>query len=287
MRRLLTLAALILASCGVRPVYAACSSGYISIVDPFQLPNGQAWTGSIVYTLAYNTTVAGATVVNARQQFNVTNGINICLAPGLYTPVTLNQSGFNFSVTQSWGVPSTGGPYTVAQIQGTINLGGGAQGPAGPTGATGPAGPQGPTGATGPAGGLLLSSTVTWTRAQVLALNTVCQALVPALGANQIIVPVRIVIQQTNAFYTSMDEVMDIAEGTCGANTVVGDFGPWTDSGDAKYIDSYFFPGTLNANYTAYANETLIAFATDPITEANGTGGSVYVTTWYYAFTVQ
>jgi hypothetical protein len=121
-KTLFIFAALLAMHCGKRPLYAACASGFISIVDAFQLPNSQPWTGSIVYTLAYNTTVAGATIVNARQQFNVTNGISICLAPGIYTPVTLNQSGFNYGITQSWGVPNSGGPYTIAQIQGIINL---------------------------------------------------------------------------------------------------------------------------------------------------------------------
>lgn len=117
MKKLLILAALFGAQ-----AFGQCASGFISIVDSFQLPNGQSWTGSIVYTLAYNTTISGATIVNARQQFNVTNGINICLAPGIYAPVTLNQSGFGYGLTTQWSVPSTGGPYTIAQISGAVTL---------------------------------------------------------------------------------------------------------------------------------------------------------------------
>ena len=102
--------------------FAACASGFIQITDPFLNPNGSPWSGSIVYTLAYNTTATGATIVGAQQQFNVTSGISICLAPGLYAPVILNQGGTSFPITNAWGVPVSGGPYTVAQIQGNITL---------------------------------------------------------------------------------------------------------------------------------------------------------------------
>lgn len=98
-----------------------CDAGFISIVDPFLNPDGSQWTGSITYTLRYATTVAGAFVVNAEQQFNVSNGINLCLAPGLYT-VVMQQSGFTFSITSEWGVPVSGGPYTVAEISSNVTL---------------------------------------------------------------------------------------------------------------------------------------------------------------------
>ena len=100
----------------------SCAAGFISIVDPFLNPDRSAWTGSIVYTLLINSTAAGATVVGARQQFDVsTTGINICLAPGLYA-VTLNQSGVTYAVTSQWTVPNSGGPYTVAEISSSTTL---------------------------------------------------------------------------------------------------------------------------------------------------------------------
>lgn len=120
MRRLLLIAAVLIAASTA--MQGACASGFIQITDTFLNPDGSAWSGSIVYTLAYNTTVAGQTIVGARQQFNVTSGISRCLAPGLYTPVTLQQSGFSYVQTTSWGVPIGGGPYTIAQIQGNITL---------------------------------------------------------------------------------------------------------------------------------------------------------------------
>ena len=94
-----------------------CDTGFINIVDPFLNPDSTVWTGSITYTLQYATTVAGATLVEARQAINVSDGIDICLAPGLYT-VVYNQSGQRLPVTSQWTVPPTGGPYTIADLEG-------------------------------------------------------------------------------------------------------------------------------------------------------------------------
>lgn len=94
-----------------------CDTGFINIVDPFLNPDSTVWTGSITYTLQYATTVAGATLVEARQVINVSDGIDICLAPGLYT-VVYNQSGQRLPITSQWTVPPTGGPYTIADLEG-------------------------------------------------------------------------------------------------------------------------------------------------------------------------
>jgi hypothetical protein len=178
--------------------FAACASGFIQITDPFLNPNSTPWRGSIVYTLAYNTTVAGATVVGARQQFNVTSGISICLAPGLYAPVILNQGGFSAPITNSWGVPVSGGPYTVAQIQGNITL----QGTFGSVALSGtPLAGQVPTAIssaaaiwqTPAAGGLLQSNTVTVSSAQLLSNSPI--VLVPAAGSGMVVFPVAIRIK--------------------------------------------------------------------------------------------
>lgn len=122
----------------------SCGTGYTNILDSFLNPDGTPWTGSITYTLIFATTVAGETIINARQIINVSDGIDLCLAPGIYN-VVYNQSGQDYPVSGQWTVPTTGGPYTVADVgTGTSTIG--EQGPVGPTGPTGPTGPQGPTG---------------------------------------------------------------------------------------------------------------------------------------------
>lgn len=237
---------------------AACTSGFISIIDPFLNPNATPWSGSIVYTLAYNTTVAGATIVGSRQQFNVTSGINLCLAPGLYSPVTLQQGGFSFSITNSWGVPASGGPYTIAQIQGNITL-------------------QAPG---------LQSNTITVTNAQMLALNATAITLVPALGPGIVAFPTRILAEQVNAFYVSDNQLMNVGYGSIGSFTGIGSFGLLSGMG-GTYLDSIYFPGVINGQSTNYANLPVIGFAGDAVTQPGGTGGNVYITTWYVTFTVQ
>lgn len=255
MRNRILIAALLTgAALSPRPA-EACASGLISIVDPFLLPNGQPWSGSVVYTLGYNSTSAGATFVGARQQFNVTSGINTCLVPGLYTPVSLQQGGISYAVTTQWTVPASGGPYTIAQLSGAVQLV-----------------PQ-----------LLFSNTVTWSNAQVLALSTVAQQLVPALGAGVVIVPVRIMYEAANDVYVQSG-TLNIAAGNFGSNVVVGAFGPFNDSGLADYLFSYFFPGTIVGDSSLNVNQPLIAYASIPVT---GMGGNVYVTTWYYTYTVR
>ena len=268
---------LILALFAIR-AFAACASGYISIVDPFTLPNGQSWTGSIVYTLAYNTTVAGATTVQAQQNLQVTNGINICLAPGLYTPVQFNQSGVRYVLTQSWGVPSTGGPYTIAQIQGTITLGGGAQGPAGPTGPAGATGPQGPTGATGPSGGLLQRTDVIMTEAQFIALGVTKAVLIPAQGAGTMIVPLYGILNQTGTpSYASSQNELNFNIGTV-------QLSQWTILGqefDLTYIANnnfLSFAGAINGVSTLWINQPFTVQADSAIT---GAGGPVQFTIWW------
>jgi hypothetical protein len=97
----------------------SCSTGYINILDDFLNPDGTPWTGSITYTLLYATTVSGATVLNARQLVNISDGIDLCLLPGLYD-VVYNQSGADYPVTSQWNVPASGGPYTVANVSGGV-----------------------------------------------------------------------------------------------------------------------------------------------------------------------
>jgi hypothetical protein len=261
MLKRISIAALMLgaAFCGQRPVYAACASGFISIVDPFLNPNGSAWTGSIVYTLAYNTTAAGATVVGSRQQFNVSSGINICLAPGLYAPVTLTQGGFSYVITNSWGVPTTGGPYTVAQIQGNITL-------------------QAPG---------LLTSTVMLTPTSLLALATVPATLVPAPAANQIIYPLTVICQQINATTVTDDNDLLFGYGSIASFFQVSTWNILQGTGAANEVNSLVFNfAVLNNSTASYAGKPLIVYADNAVTQPGGVSGNAYITTYYFLFQV-
>jgi hypothetical protein len=249
--------ALLLAASFSGVATAACTSGFISIIDPFLNPNATPWSGSIVYTLAYNTTVSGATIVGARQQFNVTNGINLCLAPGLYSPVSLQQGGFSYTITNSWGVPTSGGPYTIAQIQGNITL----QSPA------------------------LLSSTVMLTQAQLLALQTVPVILVPAPAANQIIEPTLCISQQVTATTSTSNQFLQIGYGSIGSFHGIDSFGMLSGMG-GTYMDSTIFFGILNGPSSNYAGQPLIGYADDMVSQPDGPSGNAYITTYYVLFQV-
>lgn len=95
----------------------SCAAGFIAIVDPFLNPDSTPWNGTITYTLLTASSVAGATIVGSRLEINVTNGISLCLAPGIYS-VSLQQSGQRLASQAQWTVPASGGPYTVAQLGG-------------------------------------------------------------------------------------------------------------------------------------------------------------------------
>ena len=263
----------------------ACDSGFISIVDPFLNPDGTNWTGSITYTLLYATTVAGATIVNAEQQFNVSNGINICLAPGLYS-VVLQQNGFAYRVTTAWGVPVSGGPYTVAEIQGNITLQGGAGGVL--ISGTPSAG-QVPT-ATAPTTGTwqtpaLLSHTVMLTQADLLALQTVPVTLVPAPGPNQIIHPTLCISEQVAATTSTANQFLQVGYGSIDSFFGIDSFGCLSGMG-GTYVDSTLFFGILNGPSSNYAGQPLIGFASDAVSQPDGPSGNAYFTTYYVLFEV-
>ena len=226
------------------------------------------------------------------------NGIpnyGILLAPGATAVAGNNGVNIQFaSMEANSGYPPV--LDLVLQNQGPQ----GVQGPTGPagltglTGATGPqgpaglAGPQGPTGGIGPAGGLLLSNTITLTNAQVLALQTVPQILVPAPASNVVTFPERIMIEQKNAYYSTPSQGFYIATGpSINSSTVIGEFGPWSGSGYPVYLDSYFVPGTIVGQSSQFAGQQVIGYVMDTMTETGGTGGNVTVTTYYVTYTVQ
>lgn len=273
-RAIIALLSLLAASCSTRAVYAACAAGYIQITDPFLNPNGVPWTGSITYNLAYATTVNGATVVNSRQQFNVTSGISLCLAPGLYTPVTLNQNG-SPQITQAWGVPVSGGPYTIAQIQGNITL----MGSFGAVTLTGtPSAGQIPvatsaTAATWQTSGAILSSKVTLLNSDVLALNSTPITLVPAPGAGLYIVVMFCVTSQNgNPAYTSSGPAAFQI-----GNNVVEDESIFYSSGDAS-LYFQFAPVVVTGDGSTFVNQPFTVRGTSAVT---GSGGGMTITTYY------
>ena len=95
----------------------ACGAGFINIVDPALNPDGSSWYGTILYTQAYSST--SGTTIPSQKLINVTGGgVNVCLVPGLYSPVITTQQPNSYKLTTTWTVPIAGGPYTIAQIQG-------------------------------------------------------------------------------------------------------------------------------------------------------------------------
>lgn len=262
----------------------ACDSGFISIVDPFLNPDGSHWTGSITYTLLYATTVAGQTIVNAEQQFNVVNGINLCLAPGLYN-VQLQQSGFPYAVTQQWGVPVSGGPYTVAEISSNVTL----QGSFGGVTLTGtPSAGQVPTAVSasaatwqngGGGAGLLQVATVTITQAEVLAINDTPIEVVPAQGAGKVIFVTGGVVQvKGNANYTVDDQTLYLE---LGGNQILDFLAFGGSTGNANNLLANFAVGANGyfVNASLFENQPIMATTLDA--NPTGTGGDVVVTVYY------
>jgi hypothetical protein len=224
-----------------------CDSGFISIIDPFLNPDGTQWTGSITYTLLYATTVAGVTIVNAEQQFNVVNGINLCLAPGLYS-VNLQQNGINHSVNTSWGVPATGGPYTVAQISSNVTL------QASPT----------------------LQAKVVLTEAQMLTLNASPVTLIPAPGVGFAIQPFLIAINQLGTpSYTNGDESFFAYLGA----TPVAQLECFGTQGGEPFLYSIATDNNTFSGATSLY-ENLALTGTTSI-ELTGSGSNVIVTVYY------
>lgn len=266
MRKVLLIAALL-------AVHAlACNSGYISVVDPYLLPNGANWTGTITYTFSFATTVNGATTQGTVSTQGITNGVNLCLAPGIYTPVVSVQSGQR-PVTSQWTVPASGGPYLIANLIGGINL---------VTGATGPTGPPGATGATGPTGGgggsgTLIVSVTSLSDAQVQALGATPITVVPAAGAGKIILPMAM------ALY-----VPGVSTYNCGtlafamAGSDIYDFGSALQPG-TNYIEPSAngnfntTQGEIFGNNSTWTNQAI----TISCTGISGAGNGALLTIWY------
>ena len=142
-----------------------------------------------------------------------------------------------------------------------------------------------PSGGGGGAG-VLLSNTVTILPAQMLTLNSVPVTLLPALGQKILTYPVRILVEQANAYWSSDDQVMLIGYGTFESNTEIGLLGFLTGSENAIQINTYFLAGTFNGPSTDYVNLPLIGYADESVTQPDGTGGNVYITVWYIAVTL-
>ena len=264
----------------------------IQITDPFLLPDGTNWTGTIIYTLLYATTLDGATVVGAQQALQITNGISIQLAPGLYN-VQLNQSGLRDVITAQWGVPVSGGPYTVAEISSNVSLQGSFGGvvlSGTPTTGQVPTATS-PTAATwqSPAGGSgnLLTRVVTINRAAVLALNSVAVTLIPAT-AGAVNLLQFVMVQQDNAFYQTDSQQLRFAFGAIGSPVSENSAGMLFAQGSAVYLDDARFGSPLtNDTATNFVNQPYIAYTTDAVTESGGTGGDVTFTVFYLQVAVE
>jgi hypothetical protein len=272
MRKILFIAALFAAQ------VFACNSGYISIVDPYLLPNGAHWTGTITYTFSFATTVNGATTVGTISTQGITSGVNLCLAPGIYSPVVSVQSGQK-PVTSQWTVPNSGGPYLIANLIGGINLVTGATGPTGPAGSNGATGATGVTGPTGGGGGggTLISSVTSLSDAQVQALGATPITVVAAPGAGKIILPMAM------ALY-----VPGVSTYNCGTLTFsmagndIYDFGSAFQPG-TNYIEPSAngnfntTQGAIFGNNSTWTNQAM----TIGCTGISGAGNGAVVTIWY------
>ena len=242
--------------------------------------------------------------------------LDISAVPGVYV-LTLatgpgngaNQTELSVTLGAS-GPPGATGPHGAPGAAGATGPSGvagaagatGPQGPAGPPGATGPhgapgatgaqgltgpAGATGPQGAPGPAGAsALLVSTVTIHRAGVLALDQVPVTLLPAVPG-VVNLPLRIIVQQNNAFYVSNFQQIFFAFGSIASPVATNSTGLFWASGFAKYLDDAEFSQLTNSDVSLLVNQPYIAFAPYAVGEQGGTGGDVTFTIWYTALNVQ
>jgi Collagen triple helix repeat (20 copies) len=187
------------------------------------------------------------------------------------------------------GATGPQGPAGATGAQGAVGAVG-PQGLIGPTGAQGVPGLPGAPGATGATGAAgadgLLVGTVTIHRASMLTLNTVPVTLMPAT-TGVVNIPVRIMVQQNNATYTSPSEEMHFAWGTIGAPASDNTAGILWGAAYPKYLsDVKFFPPLIDDNASLFVNQPYIVFTDDVVTD-DGTGGDVIFTVWYTSLTVQ
>ena len=179
-----------------------------------------------------------------------------------------------YSLTLSTG---TGNGIDTTSIDVTL-------GAVGPTGATGATGAQG---ATGPAAvSTMQVSTVTIHRSAVLALSQVPVTLIPATPG-VVNVPLRVFVQQNNAYYVSSSQQIYFAFGSIGTPVSANSVGLFWGSGYAKYLDDAEFVQLTNNDASLFVNQPYIAFAPSAISEQGGTGGDVTFTVWYTPLTVQ
>jgi hypothetical protein len=191
------------------------------------------------------------------------------------------------------------GPVGATGAQGLTGLNGatGAKGSTGPAGVTGPQGLPGVPGLQGPAGtagangvngvnGALLVSTVTIRRADMLALNQLAITLLPA-SPGVVNLPLRIAMQQNNAFYTSVSQQLYFAYGSIASPVSRNSAGFVWGPGFAKYLADLDLTQLTNKDASFFTNQPFIVYAPDAISEQGGSGGDVTFTVWYTALTVR
>ena len=119
-----------------------------------------------------------------------------------------------------------------------------------------------------------------------MALSQVPVTLVPAVPG-VVNLPMRIMVQQNNAFYTSNSGDVNFAYGSPSSPTATNSVSLFFEAGLVKYLDDALFTKITNADASLFVGQPYIAFATDQVTEDGGTGGDVTFTVWYTALTVQ
>jgi hypothetical protein len=164
----------------------------------------------------------------------------------------------------------------------------GATGPQGLPGVPGLQGPAGPAGANGANGvnGALLVSTVTIRRADMLALNQLAITLLPA-SPGVVNLPLRIAMQQNNAFYASVSQQLYFAYGSIASPVSRNSAGFVWGPGFAKYLADLDLTQLTNKDASFFTNQPFIVYAPDAISEQGGSGGDVTFTVWYTALTVR
>jgi hypothetical protein len=299
------------------------SAAEVLNVTPHQLiikGSGFGWSQPVVNISAVPASVLSHTetvvVVEIPSSIAAVPGSYILtLATGPGNGANQTQLDVTLGATGGPGPQGVAGPAGATGAQGVAGPAGatGPQGVAGPAGATGPQGvagpagtpglqglpgqpgapgtqglpgPAGPVGPPGPAGGALQVSTVTIHRAGVLTLDQVPVTLVPAVPG-VINVPLRLVVQQNNAFYVCDSQELYFAYGSIGSPVGTNSVGLLWGSGFAKYLDDAAFSQLTGGDASSLVNQPYIAFAPSVIAEQGGTGGDVTFTVWYTALTVQ
>ena len=136
------------------------------------------------------------------------------------------------------------------------------------------------------ASGALLVSTVTIRRTDMLALHQQAITLLPAVPG-VVNLPLRIAVQQNNAFYASVSAQFAFAYGSIAFPVSRNSAGFVWGPGYAKYLADLDLTQLTNKDASVVTNQPFIVYAPDAIAEQGGTGGDVTFTVWYMGLTIR